>query len=237
MSLSKSQKARLYGENTEAPTKKPVAASAPAGASRASSRAGSPAQDAARRAPTRGELAAEPERSSSFMFAGVAFVIAMLLFGYYHFWLLGEFAQRAGQQMPELMFAFDADRIRSVATGLGAADIVQYQFVHRSSGLVLPLIFAAAWLGMIGGSRFERPVAVAMGAIPVAYAVVFLAGSFLLDVVISNPAGPVGLVSLLMSLRWILFAACMAQLVFMAYRLVRSKFAAFSRGELPGQRG
>ncbi len=226
MALSKSQKARLYGENTQAESKKPV----PSQVSRPARRPLSKGEY------THRDMRAEPEKNSSFMFAGVAFVIGLLLFGYYHFWLLPELGSLAGVSMPEARLWFNADDAFAINQGMGADNIVQYQAVHRSTGLILPLILAAGWLGMISASKFELAVRRAMMMVPLAYAVIFIVGGFVIDMAIANPNGPVGLAALLVLLRWILFALMLAQLIFMAIRLVRGKLNAFAAGELPEQR-
>lgn len=224
MSLSKSQKKRLYGENIEAKAvqKAPAATATPkkSVASRASSY----------------DVAAQPESQSSFMFAGVALVVALLLMAYYYFWILPQLNEHAGTTVPELMFWLNSDHAFKVAQGLGAENLVQYQFIHRSSGLIFPLMFAGAWIALIAAARFSTVASRVMLLIPGLWAVVFIAGNFVLDAALANPAsGPVGLAALLIAIRQILFVACWIQLGWMAVRLVQNKVTAFSRGELPGQ--
>lgn len=225
MGLSEGQKKRRYGENTKAPQE--IRTPAPA----------TPSQPArSMHDMTRQELAAEPERSSSFMFAGVAFVITLLLFGYYYLWVLPELSERAGTTIPELMFWFTPEHLASVSAGLGAENLVQYQFIHRSSALVLPLIFAGSWVGMIAGAKLPVITRRLNMALPVLYAVIFIAGGFVLDVTLAHAGGgPAGLAALLIALRWILLVLCLIQLGWLAVRLFRRKVDSFARGELPGQ--
>lgn len=223
MGLSKGQKKRLYGENIEAETSisQPVSVSA---------------QRPARSRLTSDEVVADPESGRSFMFAGVALVIAVLLMLYYFLWVLPEMSERAGTTISELRFLFDQHHALDVNRGLGADMLVQYQYVHRSSGLIFPLIFTGAWVAMIAASGFGRGVSRLMMAIPLLWALVFIVGNFILDAALANPAtGPVALASGLNALRWILFIACWVQLGWMAVRLVQGKIEAFSRGELRGQ--
>lgn len=220
MSLSKNQKKRLYGENTQA-TPEPTTA---------------PPRSARRpdnQPITRGDVAPEPEARSSFMFAGVAFFITLLLTFYYFAWVLPEMSERAGTTIPELMFWFDAEHLRAVAQGLGREDLVQYQYIHRSSGLVYPLLFAGSWVAMIAGAQLERTLSRAMMALPVFFATMFIAGGFVLDSALANPDGGASmLAATLIAVRWVLFVTCWVQLIWLAIRLVRSKLDAFARGKL-----
>lgn len=218
MGLSKGQKKRLYGDDAEATS------------------AVVPSPKPAKRQLTQPEIAADPESGSSFMFAGVAFVISILLMLYYYLWVLPELSERAGTKISELMFWFDSAHAFALNQGLGTEMLVQYQFIHRSSGLIFPLIFAGAWVAMIAASAFTTRLSRLMMAVPILWAVVFIVGNFILDAALANPAtGPVGLAAGFNALRWILFIICWMQLGWMAVRLVQRKIEGFSRGELRGQ--
>lgn len=228
MGLSKGQKKRLYGEQTEAHT-----APAPKPAKPAQ-----PAKPGPRVITdySRGELAATPETGSSYIFLGVAFVVTLLFGLYYHFMLLPGVSSVAGATAPELMVWFDTEHLQTFAAGLGVEGLREYQILHRSTGLIFPLIFAFTWWNMVRASKFELLVGRLMLGLPLAYAVVFIAGGFALDMALANPlGGSAGLAALLVAARWVLFILCLAQLAIMAVRLVRGKVDAFSRGELPGQ--
>lgn len=225
MGLSKGQKKRLYGEQATtqaAPAPKPDAQDQPGP-----------------RVITdysRGELVATPESGSSYIFLGVAFVITLLFGVYYHLMLLPGVSNAAGATAPELMTWFTTDHLQRVATGLGVDGLREYQVLHRSTGLIFPLIFAFTWWNMVRASKFELLVGRLMLAIPVAYAVVFIAGGFAIDMALADPlGGTAGLAALLVAARWVLLVLCLAQLAIMAVRLVRGKVDAFSRGELPGR--
>lgn len=222
MGLSKGQKKRLYGNNIEAKT-----TIAPPAETAHKARTQSVRHDS---------VEANPESGKSFMFVGVAFVIAVLLMLYYYLWVLPEMSERAGTTISELKFWFDQQHALAVNQGLGRDMLVQYQYIHRSSGLIFPLIFAGAWVAMISASQFVKTVSRLMMAVPVLWALVFIMGNFVLDAALANPAtGPVGVAALLVAVRWVLFIACWAQLGWMAVRLVQGKIDAFSRGELKGQ--
>ncbi len=225
MGLSKGQKKRLYGEQAAAQV-------APAPQQEAQAQPGL-------RVITdysRGELVATPENGSSYIFLGVAFVITLLFGLYYHLMLLPGVSNMAGATAPELMTWFSTDHLQRVATGLGVDGLREYQVLHRSTGLIFSLIFAFTWWNMVRASQFELLVGRLMLTLPVAYAVVFIAGGFAIDTALADPlGGTAGLAAVLVAARWVLLVLCLAQLAIMAVRLVRSKVDAFSRGELPGQ--
>lgn len=230
MGLSKGQKKRLYGENTQAHS--------PAPSSRAArSRPKAQAEPRVITDYSAAELAAQPEKGGgSYIFVGVAFAVTVLFLLYYYLILLPGVSTVAGVTAPELMGSFDAEHLQALASGLGEDGIRSYQVVHRSTGLILPLIFAFTWWNMVRASRFELLLGRLMLTLPVAYAGVFIAGGFALDQAIANPlSSATALASLLIALRWGLFVLCLLQLGYLGVRLVRSKVDAFSRGELPGQ--
>lgn len=178
MGLSKGQKKRLYGEQATtqaAPAPKPDA----------------PAQPGPRVITdySRGELVATPESGSSYIFLGVAFVITLLFGVYYHLMLLPGVSNAAGATAPELMTWFTTDHLQRVANGLGVDGLQEYQVLHRSTGLIFPLIFAFTWWNMVRASKFELLVGRLMLAIPVAYAAVFIAGGFAIDMALAAPPG------------------------------------------------
>ena len=235
MGLSNGQKKRLYGSKTQAP---PPESSSPSQARQASTRARQ--KEAGPRIVTdysRAELAAQPEKGGgSYIFLGVAFVVTILFLLYYYLMLLPGVSAAAGVTAPELMLRFDAQHLQAVAVGLGVEGLQAYQVLHRSTGLILPLIFAFTWWNMVRASDFELLWGRLMLTLPLAYVFVFIAGGFAIDSALANPlGGTTAVASLLMTSRWALFILCLVQLGYLALRLVRSKMDAFARGELPGQ--
>ena len=227
MGLSNGQKKRLYGDNTQAKVQPPRQAST-----------SKPAVPQPRIVSdySRAELAAQPGKGGSYIFLGVAFTVTLLFMAYYYLMLLPSVSQAAGQTAPELMLSFDSQQLQSFAAGLGVDGLEGYQILHRSTGLILPLIFAFTWWNMVKASGFELLTGRLMKLLPLTYALVFIAGGFALDSALANPLGAAtGLASLLMSLRWLLLLLCLAQLAYMGLRLIRGKVDAFAEGELPGQ--
>lgn len=229
MGLSKGQKKRLYGDNTQARSPAPSSGRGHHGA-----RAQTPPRIISDYSPA--ELAAQPERGGSSIFVGVAFVVTVLFLLYYYFILLPGVSSVAGVTAPELMSSFGAEHLQAFAAGLGEEGIRSYQIVHRSTGLILPLIFAFTWWHMVRASNFELLLGRLMLTLPLTYAGVFIAGGFALDQAVANPlSSATALASLLVGIRWALFVLCLLQLGYLAVRLIRSKVDAFARGELPGQ--
>lgn len=225
MSLSKSQKARRYGSNTQAELKDPRPQRL------------TPHKPQAGSTYSRDDLAADPQKNSSYVFAAAAFAVAVLLFLYYHLWLLPQLSKQAGLAVPELLFWFDGQYIAQLKQGLGPDLMRQYQSIHRSSGLIFPLIFIPAWLGTISAAGLTPGYARLLKLLGILYGLIFLAGGFVLDLALANSQGPVGLAAFLILLRWLLLLLCLLTLVILTVRLFKIKFAAFARGDLPGQQG
>lgn len=186
---------------------------------------------------SRAELAAEPEKGGgSSIFLAVAFVVTLLFYLYYYLLLLPGVSALAASPAPELLTHVSAQQLQEFAAGLGVDGLRDYQLVHRSTGLIAPLLFAFTWWNMVRLSGFDLLWGRLMLTLPVAYAFVFIAGGFALDLALADPLGSAtALASLLLACRWVLFLLCLLQLAYLGVRLVQGKFEAFSRGELPGQ--
>lgn len=226
MGLSKGQKKRLYGENTTADvTETPQVAPVQSGSPKRSSQY------------VRNDFRATPESGqSTYMFAGVALVIAVLMGAYYFGWVLPSMGARAGTLMPELRLWFNAEILAETQDALGTDLIRDYQLLHRSTGLVFPLIFAASWLGMISAAKLPAKSARINKLVPILFAFIFIAGNFTLDAALANPLGGAVLpAAALIFIRWWLLVLCILQVVWLAIRLIRGKIDDFAEGKLPGQ--
>lgn len=229
MGLSKGQKKRLYGENTTAEVSTPALRQAPTPSNaRTPKRSGQYA---------RNDFQATPESGqSTYMFAGVGLVIAVLMGAYYFGWVLPSMGSRAGTLMPELRLWFNAGILASTQEHLGTDLIRDYQLLHRSTGLIFPLIFAASWLGIISAAKLPIKTARLNKAVPILFAIIFIAGSFTLDAALANPRGSAVIpAALLIFFRWWLLVLCVLQAVWLVIRLVRGKVDDFAEGKLPGQ--
>lgn len=229
MGMSEGQKKRRYG-----------AAAAANGASTRPRPTPSPAHTTPRAPGTyrREDLAPRPGSGSSLgIIIGVLTTIAVLLFCYVTFLVLPGIGRAYGLTLPELRITgFDREQIAAAASALGDQGREDYRWVHRSSGLLMPLFMALAWFAMLGQSVHTRAVRWALWSVPLAFAVVVLAGGHAIDAALADPTdGPVALASGLVIARWVLTAALLAQAAWMLAHLVRTKLDAFARGELPGQ--
>lgn len=223
MSLSKKQKARLYGSSTQA----------------------RPASSTPQTSPARGgtyrrqDFQANPESSQSpYLFAGVGFFIALIMGAYYYGWVLPQMGSRGGVLMPELRFWFDSAYLHEVANALGENMVRNYQVLHRSTGLLFPLLLAGSWYGLLAASQLPASSARINKSLPVLFAAVFITGNFVLDFALANPAGSAVLpAAILIMVRWWLLLLGLLQLVTLVVRLVRQKVDDFAEGKLPGQQG
>lgn len=228
--MSKGQKQRLYGE----------AAANPA-----------PAPARARRGPMpstegRGDgIGPEewvpagrpnPQKSSSGMIVVVLFVVAALLFAALHAWMLPQLGSQTRVALPEfrpLTFPRDA---AGISESMGDGGRSAYSAVHWSWGLLTPLFVSLAWVAMIGRSVPRGRARWALWSAPLAYLVIFIVGNAVTDAALAAPGGAAPVASaILLTVRWALLAIMIVEAVWLAVRLVRGKFDAFSRGELEGQ--
>ena len=220
MGLSKGQKKRLYGDNIKAEVNAPAPAPPPANTRY-----------------VRTDFQATPETGqSTYMFAGVGLVIALLLGVYYFAWVLPSLGTHAGTRMPELRLWFNAGILAETQDALGTELLHDYQLLHRSTGLIFPLIFAAAWVGIISAAKLPLQAARLNKCAPLLFALVFIAGNFTLDAALAHPFGSaVAPAAALIFFRWWLIALCLLQIPWLAIRLVRGKVDDFAEGKLPGQ--
>ena len=229
MGMSESQKARKYGADRPLPTGR----TAP-----------TPEQTRGRRVHEMppGTFAAQPEKSSSAaIVVGVALVVGVAMWAYYHFLILPGFSAQmaSGLTAPELLAGgFDAGYVQRFAAALGPAGARDYSSLHASIGLFTPLFTALGWLLFCGLNTPGRTRKWLYWAVVLAYAVVFLAGNFALDAAVAHPTDltAVRLASGLVLARWLVLAALLVITVLVVVSVFRRKLDAFARGRLPGQR-
>lgn len=184
------------------------------------------------------DLRAEPEKKSSAgILVGVLTAVAVLLFAYVHALVLPLLGGHFGTVLPELRpTGFGRADLVGTAARLGTEGLSDYRSVHRSSGLLQPLLLALAWVALVAVAGLPRRTRWALWAVSAAYAVATLAGNAVLEAALADPAsGPAGWASALVVARWVLLLGMVAEAVWLFVRLARSKVDAFSRGELPEQ--
>ena len=106
----------------------------------------------------REDLAPRPGSGSSLgIIIGVLTTIAVLLFCYVTFLVLPGIGRAYGLTLPELRITgFDREQIAAAASALGDQGREDYRWVHRSSGLLMPLFMALVGWGAEAASR-RRP--------------------------------------------------------------------------------
>ncbi|MCT1366418.1 hypothetical protein M4D50_00175 [Rothia sp. p3-SID1597] len=230
MGMSKGQKQRLYG-NSAAPS------TAPSGPSRRRAPSPSPTRPSHHHDAEWAPIARpDPQKSSSGMIVVVLFVIAALMFAALHAWMVPQLGAQSHVSLPELQpFSFPNDAA-TISQALGEDGRSAYTGLHWSWGLFTPIFIALAWCAMIGRSMPRGATRWALWSAPLAYLVTFLAGNAAIDAALTSPEGSAPVwASILLIIRWIVLLAMLVEAGWLAVRLVRSKFDAFSRGELEGQ--
>lgn len=241
MGMSKGQKRRMYGSRTEAPTTPAPSGRPPTSPDRAAGTPQnvSPSNGSRANRSTAGAPVSDrpPQKSSAGVIIGALVVVSILMFVFLHAWVLPRLQAGTGAALPEfhpLGFAAHAD---DVARDLGEQGRAAYSSVHWSWGFIAPLFAGVSWVALIAVSSVRRRQRWVLWAAPVLFAIVFVAGNVAADAALAAPGGPApGVTTVLVLARWVLIVVMIAEAVWLATRLVRGKFDAFSRGELEGQR-
>ncbi|WP_229741455.1 hypothetical protein [Kocuria dechangensis] len=158
-----------------------------------------------------GQLRPEPTRSSSALVVGVAMTVAALLWLYVNAWILPRFgADAAGElALPEWMpLGFDQDHARGLSAALGEEGRAQYEGIHRTSGLLAPLLVGLAWLLFVAVNTTTRARRWLRSTVVLGFAVVSLTASTAFDAALAAPddAAAVTTASVLAVARWVLLA-------------------------------
>ena len=139
--------------------------------------------------------------------AGV--VASLFLFWYLHLLTLNQLTQLSGGlAMPDSLIAgFDQGHVERLRAAMDGDARGQLNYVHRTAGMLFPLIFAFSWLLLIGTNVARKPLRWALWAVPLLFAVVRLWGNAAIDAVMSADtvdAGQVALASGLTVAGWVL---------------------------------
>jgi hypothetical protein len=144
--------------------------------------------------------------------AGV--VASLFLFWYLHLLTLNQLTQLSGGlAMPDsLIGGFDQGYVERLRAAMDGDARGQLNYVHRTAGMLFPLIFAFSWLLLIGTNVARKPLRWALWAVPLLFAVVRLWGNAAIDAVMSADtvdAGQVALASGLTVAGWVLLVLCL----------------------------
>ncbi|WP_426998353.1 hypothetical protein [Pseudarthrobacter sp. N5] len=158
--------------------------------------------------PTTGRTPQKAQNNSNLIvIAGV--VASLFLFWYVHLLTLNQLTQLSGGlAMPDsLIGGFDqgfVERLRSAMDGDARG---QLNYIHKTAGTLLPLIFGFTWLLLIGTNVARKPLRWALWAVPLLFAAVRFWGNAAIDSMMSAAtidAGDVALASGLTVAGWVL---------------------------------
>ncbi|MEX5294483.1 hypothetical protein QYM41_04280 [Kocuria sp. CPCC 205268] len=162
-----------------------------------------------------GQLRPEPARSSSGLVVGVAMAVSAALWLYVHAWVLPRFGAAAagGITLPEWMpGGFGQEHAQRLASALGEEGRAQYEAVHRTSGLLAPLLVGLAWLLFVAVNTVSRLRRWALSAVVLGFATVSLAANSAIDAALADPGdgSAVTTASALVTARWVLLVLLLA---------------------------
>ncbi|MEE2569824.1 hypothetical protein V1638_10505 [Pseudarthrobacter sp. J64] len=141
------------------------------------------------------------------LIAGV--VASLFLFWYLHLLTLNQLSQLSGGlAMPDsLVGGFDAAYIGQLRDAMDSDARGQLNYVHKTAGVLFPLIFGFTWLLLIGTNVARKVLRWILWAVPLLFVVVRLWGNAVIDGVMSSEtldAGQVALASGLTVAGWVL---------------------------------
>ncbi|WP_211879424.1 hypothetical protein [Pseudarthrobacter albicanus] len=145
--------------------------------------------------------------SNLIVIAGV--VASLFLFWYVHLLTLNQLTQLSGGlAMPDsLIGGFDQGYVEHLRAAMDGDARGQLNYVHKTAGMLFPLIFGFSWLLLIGTNVARKPLRWALWAVPMLFAVVRLWGNGAIDAMMSADTvdgGQVALASGLTLAGWVL---------------------------------
>jgi hypothetical protein len=151
--------------------------------------------------------------SNLIVIAGV--VATLFLFWYVHLLTLNQLTQLSGGlAMPDsLIGGFDQGYVEHLRAAMDGDARGQLNYVHKTAGMLFPLIFGFSWLLLIGTKVARRPLRWALMAVPLLFAVVRLWGNAAIDSMMSADtadAGQVAMASGLTVAGWVLLVLSLA---------------------------
>jgi hypothetical protein len=147
--------------------------------------------------------------SNLIVIAGV--VASLFLFWYLHLLTLNQLTQLSGgQAMPDsLVGGFDQGFVEHLRAAMDADARGQLNYVHKTAGLLFPLILGFTWLLLIGTNVARKSLRWALWALPLLFVVVRLWANTVIDEMMSArtlDGGQVALASGLTVAGWVLLA-------------------------------
>jgi len=160
--------------------------------------------------PTTGRTPQKAQSNSNLIvIAGV--VASLFLFWYLHLLTLNQLTQLSGgQAMPDsLVGGFDPGFVEQLRAAMDADARGQLNYVHKTAGMLFPLIFGFTWLLLIGTNVARKSLRWALWSLPLLFAAVRLWGNTVIDEMMSADTldgGQVALASGLTVAGWVLLA-------------------------------
>ncbi|CAH0323433.1 hypothetical protein [Microbacterium sp. Bi128] len=147
--------------------------------------------------------------SNLIVIAGV--VASLFLFWYLHLLTLNQLTQLSGgQAMPDsLVGGFDLGFVEQLRAAMDADARGQLNYVHKTAGMLFPLIFGFTWLLLIGTNVARKSLRWALWSLPLLFAAVRLWGNTVIDEMMSADTldgGQVAMASGLTVAGWVLLA-------------------------------
>ncbi|GIU55420.1 hypothetical protein [Arthrobacter sp. NicSoilC12] len=147
--------------------------------------------------------------SNLIVIAGV--VASLFLFWYLHLLTLNQLTQLSGgQAMPDsLVGGFDLGFVEHLRAAMDADARGQLNYVHKTAGMLFPLIFGFTWLLLIGTNVARKSLRWALWSLPLLFAAVRLWGNTVIDEMMSADTldgAQVALASGLTVAGWVLLA-------------------------------
>lgn len=139
--------------------------------------------------------------------AGV--VTVLFLFWYYHLLTLNQMTQLSGGlAMPDsLIGGYDLAYLESLRSAMDADALGQLSYLHKTAGLLFPLIFGLTWLLLIGQNTQRRTLRWVLWSAPLLFVIVDLWENVAIDAALGAAeltAGDAALAGGLTLARWIL---------------------------------
>lgn len=142
-------------------------------------------------------------------------VASLFLFWYFHLLTLNQMTDLSGGlAMPDSMvFGFDVAHVEGLRAAMNADSLGQLQFVHKTAGMLFPLVFAFVALTLMAMNVAKRAVRRVLWIFPVVFAVVQLWANVAIDNMLGAgtlDAGTVTLASTLVVLSWLFLVLTLA---------------------------
>lgn len=142
-------------------------------------------------------------------------VASLFLFWYFHLLTLNQMSDLAGGlAMPDSMvFGFNVSHVEALRAAMNSDALGQLQFVHKTAGMLFPLVFGLVAMTMIAMNVAKKSLRRVLWTLPILFAVVQLWANIVIDNMLGAEvleAGSVSLASALVVASWTFLVLTMA---------------------------